>query len=84
MVLLRRSILVGAVSCLLQLAGLIERSSDWTSLGFRRISVMVALMASLVLLIGLNKGERDSLVLHPATHALRFVGLIQSLKRFWE
>jgi O-antigen/teichoic acid export membrane protein len=74
-VLMKPAILLGAVSSLLGLAGLIARSSDWTSL-IRGTSVMVVLMALLVLLIGLNKGERDSLLIHPAIRVLRFVGLI--------
>ena len=71
----RRKVAGMRVSFLLGLAGLIDQSSDWTSL-ICGASLMLALMAPFVLLIGLNKDERDSVLIHPATRVLRFVGLI--------
>ena len=72
-VLMRPAFMLGALVPLFLLARPLTPSGNWVSLGFTT-SVMVVVSGVLMSLFGLNRQERDSLLIKPATRVLHFFG----------
>jgi len=65
--------MLGALVPVFLLARPLTSSDNWMSLGFAT-SLMVAVSGVLMFLFGLNREERDSLLMKPATRVLHFFG----------
>ena len=72
-VLMRPALILGALVPVFLLVRPLTPSGNWVSLGFAT-SVMVAVSGVLMSLFGLNREERDSLLMKPATRVLHFFG----------